>query len=79
LHQQNPPVLNWKCRRLRQVDLSNGRKTDGSCSKNFEQLSTPTDDVSSGSHLLRVANPAVQRSINIRCQPGPQQRRAADE
>jgi len=26
LHQQNPPVLNWKCR-LTQVDLCNGRKT----------------------------------------------------
>ena len=26
LHQQNPPVLNWRCR-LPQVDLSNGRKT----------------------------------------------------
>jgi len=26
LHQQNPPVLNWRCR-LTQVDLNNGRKT----------------------------------------------------
>jgi len=26
LHQQNPPVLNWRCR-LTQVDLYNGRKT----------------------------------------------------
>ena len=26
LHQQNPPVLNWKCQ-LMQVDLCNGCKT----------------------------------------------------
>jgi len=26
LHQQNPPVLNWRCR-LAQVDMYNGRKT----------------------------------------------------
>ena len=28
LHQQNPPVLNWRCR-LMQVNLNNGRKTVG--------------------------------------------------
>ena len=28
LHQQNPPVLNWRCR-LMQVDLYNGRKRGG--------------------------------------------------
>ena len=26
LHQQNPPVLNWRCR-LTRVDVYNGRKT----------------------------------------------------
>jgi len=26
LHQQNPPVLNWRCQ-LMQVNLYNGRKT----------------------------------------------------
>ena len=26
LHQQNPPVLNWRCR-LTQIDVHNGRKT----------------------------------------------------
>ena len=30
MHQQNPPVLNWRCQ-LTQVDLYNGRKTGGCC------------------------------------------------
>jgi len=27
LHQQNPPVLDWRCIRLTQVHLYNGRRT----------------------------------------------------
>jgi len=30
LHQQNPPVLNWRCQ-LTQVDLYNGPKNGGGC------------------------------------------------
>jgi len=39
LHQQNPPVLIWRCR-LPQVDLHNGRKTVVASQQDMEVLYT---------------------------------------